>query len=91
MVNEDLHSTDLSVSDEEGHWTILLAPSLQFLVLIEDVIKQRWLRSRIALKMQYILHILSSEQKKFLFLRATFEQLSLQKATALIVIWAPLE
>ena len=38
MVNEDLHSTDLSVSDEEGHWTILLAPSLHFLVLIEDVI-----------------------------------------------------
>ena len=38
MVNEDSHSTDLSVSDEEGHLTILLAPSLHFLGLIEDVI-----------------------------------------------------
>ena len=29
----------------------------------------------------YNLHILASEQKTFLFFRATFEQLSLQKAT----------
>ena len=33
MVNEDSHSTGLSVQDEEGHRTILLAPSLHFLVL----------------------------------------------------------
>ena len=35
MVNEDSHSTDLSVSDEEGHWRILLAHYI-FWFLIED-------------------------------------------------------
>ena len=49
MENEDSHSTDLSVSDEEGHWTILLAQYV-FLVLNEEkVIYQRWLRGKIAL------------------------------------------
>ena len=39
----------------------------------------------------YNLHILASDQKKFLSFRATFEQLSLQKATSdcfLSNIWA---
>ena len=64
--------------DEEGHSTILLAHYI-FLVLIEDkVIQQRWLRRKIAQKcllLLYNLHILASDQKKVLFLRATFEQL----------------
>ena len=85
MVNEDSHSTDLSVSSEESHSTILLAHFI-FSVLIEDkVIWQRWLRRKIARleKVRNVtfvsfsicsLYILASNQKQFLFFRATFEQ-----------------
>ena len=58
------------------------------MVLIEDkVIKQRWLRYKMAQKCSEILpllynfHILASEQKQFLSFRAAFDQLSSQKAT----------
>ena len=39
MVDKDSHSTDLTVSVEEGYWTILLAHYI-FLVLIEDKVIQ---------------------------------------------------
>ena len=61
--------------------------SLHFLVDWAQVVSQRWLRRKIAQKCLEILlllcnlHILASDQKTFLFYRATFEQLSLQKAT----------
>ena len=59
--------------------------SLHFWVIIEDkVIQRRWLRLQIAKKcleillLLYNLHILASDQRKFL---SRFEELSLQKAT----------
>ena len=73
MVDEDSHSTDLSVSGKEGHG------SLHFLVLIEDkVILQGWFCRKIAQQcleivlLLYNLHILASDLKKLLFLPATF-------------------
>ena len=92
MVDEDSHSTDLSVSIEEGYSTILLAHYF-FLVWIKDkVIKQRWLRRKISQKcleillLSYKFHILASDPKTFLFFRATSEKLSLQKQL-LIFFW----
>ena len=61
---------------EEGHSAILLAHYI-FLVLIEHkVIQQRRKIAQKCLLLLYNLHILASDQKKVLFLRATFEQLS---------------
>ena len=72
MVDEDSHSTDLNVSGEEGHSTILLAHYLflfnwgqSYLVML--VTPQNWEM----LLLLYYLHILASHQKRFCF----FEQL----------------
>ena len=85
-MEEDSHSTDLSVSGKEGRSTFI--GSLHFLGLAEDkVIWQHWLHHKIAQKcleillLMYNLHIFSIRPKKVLFFRATYEQLSLQKAT----------
>ena len=79
MVDEDSHSTDLSVSGEEAGLFNNFIGSLHFLVLNESkVIQQRWLRRKIAQKcleillLLYNLPILASDQKKFLSFRATF-------------------
>ena len=87
MVDEDSHSTDLSVSGEEGHSTILLAHYIFCFKLRAKFFWQHWLRRKITQKcleillLLYNLNILASGFKKFLFFWATFEQLSLQKAT----------
>ena len=63
-----------------------------FFGFIEDkVIEQRWLRRKIVekcleiLRLLYDLHILASDQKKFCFFRAAFEQLSIQRQLLIIV------
>ena len=73
MVDEDSHSTDLSVSGEEGHSTILLA------TLVSPQNCTKMLRN-LTFVVQFA--YFSIRPKQFLFFRATFEQLLLiQKAT----------
>lgn len=51
MIDADSHSTDSSVSGEESHKGIFLAHYISFVILTPDkVIKQRWLRWKIAQK-----------------------------------------
>ena len=86
MVDEDSHSTDLSVSGEEGHSTTLLAHYIfgfdggqSYLATL--VTPQNCTKMVRNLTLLYNLYILASDQKKLLFICATVEQLSLQKAT----------
>ena len=69
IVDEDSHSTDLSVAGEEGHSTILLSHYVFWSKMFRN------------LTLLYNLHILASDPKKFLFFSSNFEQLSWQKAT----------
>ena len=80
MVDEDSHSTDLRVAGEEGHSTILLAHYF-FDINWGQSYFQIFTKMLRNLTLLYNLHILTSDQQKFLFFRATFEQLSWQKAT----------
>ena len=51
MVDEDQsHSTDLIVSGEESHSTILLVHYICGFTTEDKVVKQRWLRRKIAPK-----------------------------------------
>ena len=78
MVDEDSHSTDLSVSGEEGYSTILLVRYIFWFFLEDKVTYHCWLLRKIVqtckeiVLLLYNLHILASDQRRFLFLRATF-------------------
>ena len=73
MMDEDSCSTDLSVSGEEGHSTILLAHYIFCFKLRAKFFWQHWLRRKITQKcleillLLYNLNILASGFKKFLF------------------------
>ena len=97
MVDEhQSHSTDLSVSGEEGHSTILLAHYILWfynwgqsclVTLVKPQNCPKMLRNLIfVVQFAYF----SIRPKNVWFFRATFEQVSLQKAT-FIVSWAIFE
>ena len=79
--------TDLSVSGEEGHSTILLAHYIFWFYLSTKLLATLFtphncpkLLRNLTFVIQFAYFIITPK-KKFLFFRATFEQLSLQKAT----------
>ena len=84
MVDEDSpdsDSADLSISGEEGHWTILLAYYISWFKLRTKLFSNAGYTAKKCLEILFLLHnlhILAQDQKKkVLFFRANFEQLSL--------------
>ena len=77
MVDEESHSTDLSVSGAEGHSTILLTHYI-FWFTEDKVIYQRWLRRKIAQKcleillLMYNLHVFSIRPKNVFVFSSNF-------------------
>ena len=74
----------MSVSGEEGHSTIITFYGfIENKVIFSDAGYAAKLHKK-CLEISLLLcnlHILTSDQKQILFIRATFEQLSMQKAT----------
>ena len=87
MVNEDSHSTNLSVSGEEGHSTILLANYFFWFYLRTKLFSNVGYAAKFhknALKSYFCSTICIFQhhtQKRFLLFGASSEQLSLPKAT----------
>ena len=80
MLDEDSHSTDLSVSGEEGHSTILLAPHGQsYLATLDTPQNCTKILRNLTFVAQFSYFII--RPKNFFVFRATFEQLSSRKAT----------
>ena len=79
MVDEDSpdsHSTDLSISGEEGHWTILLAHYMFWFEMRTKLFRNAGYTAKLH-KNACTICIFSTRPKKVLFFRANFEQLSL--------------
>ena len=88
MVDEDSHPTDLSVSGEEGHSTILLAHYIFWFQLWTKLFSNagyaaKYNCTKMLRNLTFVVKFVyfSIRPWKICFFRATFKQLSLQKAT----------
>ena len=82
MVHEDTrdsHSADLSISGEEGHWTILLAHYISWFLLRTKLFSLAGYTVKLLRNLKFVVQFtyFSTTPKKGSVLLATFEQLSL--------------
>ena len=82
MVDEDSpdsHSADLSISEEEGHWTILLAHYISWFFLRTKLFSLAGYTVKLLRNLIFVVEFtyFGTAPKKGSVLLATFEQLSL--------------